>query len=198
MQYIVNKDKASNYRLYNINKNLSFIDVEGEAKKAIIESYENFPRNYLLEIDGKPITDSTVLRWLRDITGVNGITIDIMRSSYITWYHETHPHYNDRDKLSRLMRHSQKTAQLNYQKVFTTEQKEDDCRETKKTLIELQQELKKLNIQLDAYKQNKPDEQSFKKRRRDIIYNLNIKKRSPRDDTLKKYNIVQDENGSYK
>ena len=176
VQYIVNKDKASNYRLYNINKNLSFIDVEGEAKKAIIESYENFPRNYLLEIDGKPITDSTVLRWLRDITGVNGITIDIMRSSYITWYYETHPHYNDRDKLSRLMRHSQKTAQLNYQKVFTTEQKEDDCRETKKTLIELQQELKKLNIQLDAYKQNKPDEQGFKKRRRDIIYNLNIKK----------------------
>ena len=54
VQYIVNKDKASNYRLYNINKNLSFIDVEGEAKKAIIESYENFPRNYLLEIDGKP------------------------------------------------------------------------------------------------------------------------------------------------
>ena len=190
VQYIVNKDKASNYRLYNINKNLSFIDVEGEAKQAIIESYENFPRNFLLEIDGKPITDSTVLRWLRDITGVDGITIDIMRSSYITWYYETHPHYNDRDKLSKLMRHSQKTAQLNYQKVFTTEQKEDDCRETKKTLIELQQELRKLNIQLDAYKQNKPDEQGFKKRRRDIIYNLNIKKRSPRDDTLKKYNII--------
>ena len=186
----MNKDKASNYRLYNINKNLSFIDVEGEAKTAIIESYENFPRNYLLEIDGKPITDSTVLRWLRDITGVDGITIDIMRSSYITWYYEMHPHYNDRDKLSKLMRHSQKTAQLNYQKVFTTEQKEDNCRETKKSLVELQQELKKLNILLDAYKQNKPDEQNYKKRRRDIIYNLNIKNRSPRDDTLKKYNII--------
>jgi len=190
VQYIVNKDKASNYKLYNINKNLSFIDVEGEAKKAIIESYENFPRNYLLEIDGRPITDSTLLRWLRDITGVDGLTIDIMRSSYITWFYETHPHYNDRDKLSRLMRHSQKTAQLNYQKVFTTEQKEDDCRETRKTLIELQQELKRLNIQLDAYKQNKPDEQNFKKRRRDVIYNLNTKGRSPRDDTLKKYNII--------
>lgn len=190
VQYIVNKDKASNYKLYNINKNLSFIDVEGEAKKAIIESYENFPRNYLLEIDGKPITDSTVLRWLRDITGVDGLTIDIMRSSYITWFYETHPHYNDRDKLSRLMRHSQKTAQLNYQKVFTTEQKEDDCRETRKSLIELQQELKRLNIQLDAYKQNKPDEQNYKKRRRDVIYNLNTKGRSPRDDTLKKYNII--------
>ena len=36
VQYIVNKDKASNYKLYNMNKNLSFIDVEGEAKKAIL------------------------------------------------------------------------------------------------------------------------------------------------------------------
>ena len=37
---------------------------------------------------------------------------------------------------------------------------------------------------------NKPDEAAFKKRRRDVIYNLNTKKRSPRDDTLKKYNII--------
>ena len=190
VQYIVNKDKASNYKLYNMNKNLSFIDVEGEAKKAILESYENFPRNFLFEINNNPITDSTLLRWLRDITGVEGITIDIMRSSYITWYYETHPHYNDRDKLSRLMRHSQKTAQLNYNKVFTTEHKEDDCRETKKSLIERDRQLKELLIQLDAYKQNKPDNQLFMKRRRDIIYNLNVKKRSPRDDTLKKYNII--------
>ena len=36
------------------------------------------------------------------------------------------------------------------------------------------------------------------KRRRDMIYNLNTKKRAPRDDTLKKYNIVKDDNGSYK
>ena len=122
VQYIINKDKASNYKVYNMNKNLSFIDVEGEAKEAIIDSYLNFPRNYLFELNNEPITDSTLLRWLRDITNVKGITIDIMRSSYITWYYETHPHYNDRDKLSKVMRHSQKTAQLNYNKVFTTEQ----------------------------------------------------------------------------
>ena len=63
-----------------------------------------------------------------------------------------HPHCNDRDKLSKLMRHSQKTAQLNYQKVFTTEQREDNCRETKESLVELQQRLKQLNILLEAYK----------------------------------------------
>jgi len=198
VQYIVNKDKASNYKLYNMNKNLSFIDVEGEAKKAILESYANFPRNYLFEINNNPITDSTLLRWLREISGVSGLTIDIMRSSYITWYYEMHPHYNDRDTLSKLMRHSQKTAQLNYNKVFTTEHKEDDCRETKKTLIERDRQLKELLIQLDAYKNNKPDNQNFKKRRRDIMYNLNTKGRAPRDETLMKYKIVKDENGTYK
>jgi len=196
VQYIVNKDKASNYKLYNMNKNLSFIDVEGEAKKAIIESYENFPRNFLFEINNERITDSTLLRWLRDISGVSGLTIDIMRSSYITWYYETHPHYNDRDKLSRIMRHSQKTAQLNYNKVFSTEQREDDCKETKKKLIDTENQIKKLMNQLDAYQKNKPDEANYKKRRRDIIYNLNVKNRSPRDDTLKKYNIIFNSNAN--
>ena len=88
------------------------------------------------------------------------------------------------------MRHSQKTAQLNYQKEFSTEQREDNCRETKESLVELQHRLKQLNILLEAYKQNKPDEQNYKKRRRDVIYNLNTKGRAPRDDTLKKYNII--------
>jgi hypothetical protein len=190
VQYIINKDKASNYKVYNMNNNLSFIDVEGEAKQAIIDSYLNFPRNYLFEINNQPITDSTLLRWLRDITNVPGITIDIMRSSYITWYYEMHPHYNDRDKLSRLMRHSQKTAQLNYNKVFTTEQHEDSCRDTKKMLIERDLQVRELLNQLDAYRKSKPDDTIFSKRRRDIIYNLNTKGRSPRDDTLKKYNII--------
>jgi hypothetical protein len=190
VQYIINKDKASNYKVYNMNKNLSFIDVEGEAKEAIIDSYLNFPRNYLFELNNEPITDSTLLRWLRDVTNVKGITIDIMRSSYITWYYETHPHYNDRDKLSRLMRHSQKTAQLNYNKVFTTEQREDSCKDTKKLLIDRERQVKELLIQLEAYQKSRPDDELFKKRRRDAIYNLNTKGRSPRDDTLKKYKII--------
>ena len=50
--------------------------------------------------------------------------------------------------------------------------------------------------QLDAYQKNKPDEANYKKRRRDIIYNLNVKNRSPRDDTLKKYNIIFNSNAN--
>jgi len=149
----------------------------------------NFPRNYLFEINNEPITDSTLLRWLREITGVNGITIDIMRSSYITWYYEKHPHYNDRDKLSRVMRHSQKTAQLNYNKVFTTEQRLEDCKDTKRSLIDKENQIRELLLKIQAYQTNKIDEQGYKKRRRDIIYNLNTKGRAPRDVTLKKYDI---------
>ncbi len=88
------------------------------------------------------------------------------------------------------MRHSQKTAQLNYNKVFTTEQHEDNCKDTKKKLIERDLQVRELLNQLDAYRKSKPDDTVFNKRRRDIIYNLNTKGRSPRDDTLKKYNII--------
>ena len=197
IQYIVNKDKASNYKQYTMHKNLSFIDVEGEAKKALSESEQNFPRNYLFEINEEPISESTLLRWLREITGVPKITIDIMRSSYITWFYEKHPHFNDREKLGKVMRHSQKTAQLNYNKVFATEHIEDSCREAKKELIVKNQELKALQIQLTAYQQNKPNDLMFKKRRRDALYQMNTKKREPRDITLKKYSISKNSSGVY-
>ena len=197
VQYIVNKDKASNYKQYSMHKNLSFIDVEGEAKKAISESEQNFPRNFLFEINNEPISESTLLRWLREITGVPKITIDIMRSSYITWFYETHPHFNDREKLGKVMRHSQKTAQLNYNKVFATEHLEDTCRDAKKELVEKNLQLKELQNQLMAYQENKPMETTYKKRRRDIMYQVNTKKRSPRDTTLKKYGISKNSSGVY-
>ena len=94
------------------------------------------------------------------------------------------------------MRHSQKTAQLNYNKVFTAEQKEDDSRETKKQLISKEMQIKELLNKLNAYGENKLDQQNFKKRRRNVIYNLNTKGRTPRDDTLKKYDIKYS-NGKY-
>lgn len=197
IQYIVNKDKASNYKQYTMHKNLSFIDVEGEAKKALSESEQNFPRNYLFEINDEPISESTLLRWLREITGVPKITIDIMRSSYITWFYEKHPHFNDREKLGKVMRHSQKTAQLNYNKVFATEHIEESCKEAKKELVVKNQELKALQIQLTAYQETKPNDLLFKKRRRDALYQINTKKREPRDITLKKYGISKITSGVY-
>jgi hypothetical protein len=190
VQYIVNKDKASNYKIYNMHKNLSFIDVEGEAKQALLFSYQNFPRHYLFEINGEPITDATLLRWLREISGVPHINIDIMRSSYITWFYERNPSFNQREKLGHLMRHSQKTAQLNYNKVFTTEFIEEDLKKTKQKLVERDIQIRELQNRLDAFEKNKPDKQVFNKRRRDIIYQLNTKNRNAKQSTIEKYNII--------
>lgn len=191
VQFIVNKDKASNYKQYAMHKNLSFIDIEGEAKKAISESEQNFPRNYLFEINNAPISDSTLLRWLREITGVAGMTIDIMRSSYITWYYETHPHFNDREKLGKVMRHSQRTAQLNYNKVFASDHLEESCRDARKELVERNKQLQELQNRLLAYQDVRPNELLFKKRRRDALYQMNTKKRLPRDKTLAMYKIIK-------
>ena len=190
VQYVVNKDKASNYKIYNMNKNLSFIDVLGKAKEAILNSYAKFPRTYLFEIKGNKIGDSTLLNWLREITGVPNINIDIMRSSFITWFYERNPSYNERDKLSRLMRHSQKTAQLNYNKVFSTEFIEEDMKETKKKLLDCEAEVRELKNKLDAFEKNQTDVQAFNKRRRDVLYQLNTKKRQTKKTTIDKYNIV--------
>ena len=46
--------------------------------------------------------------------------------------------------------------------------------------------------QLKAFQDTKDDDKQYKKKRRDIIYNLNTKGRTPRDDTLTKYNIIYD------
>jgi predicted fused transcriptional regulator/phosphomethylpyrimidine kinase len=188
--YIVNKDKASNYKIYAINKNLSKIELSKEATEAIIESYQNYPRNYLFEIDNKPITDGTFLKWLRDITGLSNINVDMMRASYITWFHDTNPKFGDREKLAKIMRHSQQTASQNYRKILNTEQRENkNCDEVNKKLVILEQANRELNNKLKAYQENKEDIRKYKKRRRDIIYQLNKNGREPRQDTLTRYNI---------
>ena len=192
--YIVNKDKASNYKLYNMNKKLSVIELTPEATQAINESLLNYPRNYLFEIDDKPISQNTLLRWLRDITGIDKINIDMMRASYITWFHNNNAKFNEREKLSQIMRHSQRTASQNYRKILTEDQtaKNEDCTEAKKNLIIKDMKIKELENKITAYIQNKPDEQLYNKRRRDQIYNYNTKGRAPRNATLKKYNIILD------
>ena len=57
-------------------------------------------------------------------------------------------------------------------------------------MIEKETQIKELINKLDAYQKNKPDDALFKKRRRDMLFYLNTKGRTPRDDTLKKYNII--------
>jgi len=201
VQFIVNIDKATNYKMYNMNSNLSKIDiVDNDLAILINDSFVKYPRNYLFEIKEKPISQNTLLNWLRKITNLSGVNIDIMRSSFITWFYEHNLTFGVRDKLSRMMRHSQGTAQKNYNKIF------DYDKEDSSTIDELKKQILLLNIQINELKEkieisdnSKDIDSQYKKRRSDVIYNLNIKKRSPREDTIKKYNISYNkENNLYK
>jgi len=193
--YIVNKDKASNYRLYSINKKLSKIELSQEATKAISESLANYPRDHLFENNGKLISQNTLLSWLRDITNTPKINIDMMRASYITWFYDVNAKFNDRDKLSHQMRHSQNTASQNYRKILNDGDTSNivECTETKKNLVISNLKIKELETQITAFTTTKPDQLLFNKRRSDALYNLNIKHRDPRESTLKKYNLKFDE-----
>ena len=117
--YIINKDKVSSTRTYKNNDELTYIDVTDESLTQLLyDSYAKYQRVNLFESNKKQITDKTLLRYLRDITKVSGITIDIMRSSYITHFYEQNRTYKSRDVLAKQMRHSQQTATRNYNKVF--------------------------------------------------------------------------------
>lgn len=203
ISYIVNNDKVSNTKLYKMNKNLSIIDIKDENLiKLIYESYQLYPRKYLFQNDNKePISESTYLNWLRKITGVKQINNDMMRSSYVNWFYKNNKTLEKRQELANMMRHSVLTSQRNYLKVIDNEEeKEEDKPKLNKSELEKEFELleeknKKLEEKIkECEDKTKIDDKLFRKRRRDIIYNLNIKGREPRQDTLNKYNITFDKN----
>jgi len=193
--YIVNDDKVSKTKIYAMNKNLSYIKLEdNNLIKLINDSYEKYPREYLFEINNKPISQTTHLNWLRKITEVSQINNDIMRSSYVNWFYEHNKKLSDREKLAYQMRHSVLTSQRNYLKVFEPEDNKEKP-EIIQTTEELKKEIDKLKEQLNKCQSDKAiDESKFNKNRRDVIYKINKKNVKPREETLKKYNIVYDDN----
>ena len=194
--YIVNKDKASNYKLYNVNKNLSKIKIENEELvKFINESFIKYPRTYLFEVNTKPVSDAILLRWLRSITDTPLINIDMIRSAYITWFYENNKTYGSRDKLSREMRHSQATASKNYLKVSNEPvlPPDEQINNLNNEIIKLKIEIQNLNIKLVAYEGNNEIDKKFRKKRNDILFLLNNKNHTAKDVTIKKYDIIYDD-----
>lgn len=166
--YIINKDKVSNYKLYNMKPNLKKIEIiDDDVIKLLDYSFKTFPRRYLFEINGKQISYDTILKWLRNITKVNNINFDIMRSSYITWFYKNKSNYSDKNKLAKQMRHTVKTAMINYNKIDDTD----------------------INDNVDN---NGEDIGLFKKRRKDIVYRIRMGNK-PKESTLKKYNIKMED-----
>ena len=92
------------------------------------------------------------------------------------------------------MRHSQRTASQNYIKILTEEQtaQTEDFTEIKKDNILKDMKINELENRISGFLTSQPDRQLYSKRRRDILYNLNTMKKTPREETLKKYNIKFD------
>ena len=193
--YIVNKDKASNYKLYNMNKGLSKIKLEDpELIDYINYSFITYPRTYLFEINKKQISETTILNYLREITNTLLINFDMIRSAFITYFYEHNKTFDKREALSKMMRHSQQTASKNYLKVSNTEKVKPDekIKELEKEIILLNKIIEEYNTKLKAYEKEPENEKLFNKKRNDILYLLNKGKVS-KPETITKYKILFDD-----
>ena len=149
--YIVNNDKASNYVKFKKDKKLNFIEIiDKDLIELLNESYKKYPRKYLFEIRNYDISPQTILNWVRSITKIKKINIDMFRSSYITWFYKNNQVYNDREKLSIQMRNSIDTACRNYNKVIKSDIVIED--EKDKKIKELNMEIAKLKKEIENYK----------------------------------------------
>ena len=117
--YIINKDKASNAKEYKTKNELSYIDITYKSLVELLNySITKYHRNYLFESNSKTgIKDETFLKYLRTITLIKHITIDMMRSTHITHVYKHNRTYTSREQLALQLRHSNQTASKNYFKV---------------------------------------------------------------------------------
>lgn len=183
-EYIVNKDKVSEYKLWKISPNKAYINVDNkELIDMLVDSIRKYPRKYLFEIDSKPVSQSQILYWLRQITKSEYITINNMRSIYISHYHKDSS-LSQKAELAKKMRHTENTAMKNYFKLGDEENKDKDqiISELRKKITELELEIHKLR------ETTKEVDIKWKKKRSDLVYRIK-KGHKPKFDTVKKYNL---------
>jgi hypothetical protein len=191
ISYVINDDKVSNSLQYGKNKH-SIINIDNEKLRRIIyDSYLKYPRSYLFENikTNKPYTSQSLLNFLTSITGSAGININMMRSSYVNWFYNSNPTMNQKEELSKQMRHSVATSQTNYLKNIDDDNDEIKTNETKNELLEENIKLKnKVEI-------CEPPEDSklYKIRRRDLLYQNQKFHRVIRQSSIDKYKLKYDE-----
>jgi hypothetical protein len=188
--FIINKDKATNYKLYNINKEFNKIEIKNDLlNNYLYNSFEKYPRQFLFEVNKKKVNNETLLKWLRDITKIEKINFSIMRAIYVTWFYENNKTYGARDDLSHKMRHSQATASKNYLKIIDKTETEEEQQGKPEINFKCVQEIEELKNKLSVYEKNKDDIKAFNKKRYDTIYISNKKGTAPKESTILKYNI---------
>ena len=119
--YIVNNDNVSNSRAF---KNKNKIEIANPKLILILNwSFKRFERVFLFEnTQGEKVSEHTLRTYLRNITKINNINLDLMRSIYITEaYNTTAKTVKDREELAVQMRHSSDIASRAYIKINTDE-----------------------------------------------------------------------------
>ena len=186
-KYIINKDKASNYKNYNMNKELSKIIIEDTKLIELLHySYEKFPRTYLFEKNNNKMTDQQLLSMLRKISNIDKITINMMRSIFVTQFYKSNINYNSKIELANKMRHSVETAGIHYNKI-----NESDFNNNDELIIQLQKEiieLKQKIAELEVKNVDITDSKLYNKRKSDIQYLIKSGKQV-KQSTKDKYNI---------
>lgn len=124
---VINFDKVSQLKKKNekvLIYHKAVLPIESnELTDIITESLKRYPRDYLFTkvTDISKPMDCLYFRdiLLKRLFKKEGkkIGINILRSSYITWFYEHNPYINDRDALAVKMRHSRAVAETNYNKV---------------------------------------------------------------------------------
>jgi hypothetical protein len=207
-KFIINNDKHSNNTHVKKKRKIdeseeekddSEIEISPDLAKKIYESWVIFPREKLFfNID----TNSQMLELLRKTTKNEGITFNMCRSSYKTHQHVLDPHmsYDKKEKLSKMMRHTTTTADINYFKSDLAKDYNESDLKNKGVKIANQicetidkdklsnKTLNSLKLQLDEYKNT----YEFKKKRNDVIRYANKNNTKIKDSTVEKYSILFD------
>lgn len=110
---VLNKDKVSRRAgpgRFKLSKALGSV---------IESSLKRYPRAYLFSLQhspDKPMGGQCFDKLLAGIWPERRVTVNVLRSAYVTAFYDKHHDIAARDKLAALMRHSRSTAELSYYK----------------------------------------------------------------------------------
>jgi hypothetical protein len=220
---VINFDKVSQLKKKNekvLIYHKAVLPIESnELTDIITESLKRYPRDYLFTkvTDISKPMDCLYFRdiLLKRLFKKEGkkIGINILRSSYITWFYEHNPYINDRDALAVKMRHSRAVAETNYNKVKQGNQMiniDSDNDEPDEQLINNDSigkfDLKKWG---EEYRLKNADKLKLKREERfkadpkrmnvqKLLFNLNnCNTKSPRASTINFYNLKKNDEGKW-
>ena len=191
--YIVNHDKVSKDKMYSNKKN-NIIEIEDiRLRNMMWDSYNRHPeRVFFFQKDGEETgyNYSTFRTWLRDITNIPGLTFNNLRSAHVNHvYNNPSSTLADKWHLAYQLRHSVDAGQLYYQKILNDI--DQDIEEMEKK--ELRQELQITRDRLKNRQTEKLKDQQYRKRRADVVRNLNKKGIQPLQSSIDEYELEYDE-----